>query len=339
MHISTILELLAEGHNLSAQQADFAFAQLMDGQLTAAQAGALLLTLRAKGETACELNAAVHNALRRACSVENVGGDYADVVGTGGDGKHSFNCSTATALTLAGMGYRIVKHGNRAVSSAGGAADALEQLGYPLNLDPAGIRASLAACHFAFAFAPHFHPCFKHIGAIRRELGVRTLFNLLGPLINPSRPPLIMLGVATPQMVPLTADTLAESGFYSRAYVFCGAQGYDELTTFGPASVCFVRGKHTEEFRLIPAEWGFPEAPESQDALRTESKEEAADVLRAILAGRGTKAMMDMVALNVALGIHLFEPDLPIPECTARARRALTEGVGSRVVDSWRHLP
>ncbi len=335
MQIATILELLAEGQNLSAQQADFAFAQLMDGHLSPAQAGALLLTLRAKGETADEMYAAVHNALQRACLVEDVGGVYADVVGTGGDGKHSFNCSTATALTLAGMGYRIVKHGNRAASSSSGAADALESLGYPLDLDPAGIRASLASCRFAFAFAPHFHPCFKFIGPIRRELGVRTLFNLLGPLINPSKPPLMMLGVATPQIVPLVARTLAESGSYTRAYVFCGAQGYDELTTFGPATACLVRGKHTEDFPLIPAEWGFTDACPSQEDLRVESKEEAASALRAILSGCGTKAMMDMVALNVALGVRLFEPDLPIQECAARARRALLDGVGMRVVSEW----
>ena len=128
MTTATILDQLAEGHDLSAEEANYAFAQLMDGQLTPSQSGAFLLTLRAKGETAEEMHAAVQNALQRAYLVDGVEGDYADVVGTGGDGKHSFNCSTATALTLAGMGYRIVKHGNRAASSSSGAVKVGEKL-------------------------------------------------------------------------------------------------------------------------------------------------------------------------------------------------------------------
>lgn len=336
MTTATILDRLAEGCDLSAEEADYAFAQLMDGQLTPAQSGAFLLTLRAKGETAGEMHAAIQNALQRACLVDGVRGDYADVVGTGGDGKHSFNCSTATALTLAGMGYRIVKHGNRAASSSSGAGDVLEQLGYPLDLDPEGIRESLASCNFAFAFAPHFHPCFKHIGPIRRELGVRTLFNLLGPLINPSRPPLMMLGVAAPKFVSLVAHALAQSGSYKRAYVFCGAQDYDELTLFGPATACRVQGDKVEHLSIDPVQWGFTTPPSSPDELRVESKEEAASALRAILSGQGAPAMRDMVAFNVALGVRLFEPELPESECARRAREALAAGVGMKVVEQWR---
>ena len=335
MTTATILDRLAEGCDLSAEEADYAFAQLMDGQLTPAQSGAFLLTLRAKGETAGEMHAAIQNALQRACLVDGVKGDYADVVGTGGDGKHSFNCSTATALTLAGMGYRIVKHGNRAASSSSGAGDVLEQLGYPLDLDPVGIRESLASCNFAFAFAPHFHPCFKHIGPIRRELGVRTLFNLLGPLINPSRPPLMMLGVAAPKFVSLVAHALAQSGSYKRAYVFCGAQDYDELTLFGPATACRVQGDKVEHLSIDPVQWGFTTPPSSPDELRVESKEEAASALRAILSGQGAPAMRDMVAFNVALGVRLFEPELPESECARRAREALAAGVGMKVVEQW----
>ena len=335
MTIATILDQLAQGHNLSAAEANNAFASLMDGQLTAAQAGALLLGLRAKGETAAEMQSAVQNALERACLIPGVEGDYADVVGTGGDGKHSFNCSTTTALVLAGMGYRIIKHGNRAASSSSGAADALESLGYSLDLHPDGIRESLKMHNFAFAFAPHFHPSFKHIGPIRRELGVRTLFNLLGPLINPSRPPLMMLGVAAPEFVPLVAHTLAASGHYKRAYVFCGALGYDELTVFGPATACLVQGELVQDLVIDPKDWGFTEPPASPDELRVETREEAAAALRALLAGQGSRAMADMVAFNVALGIRLFEPDRSASECGARAREAVASGVGMRVVQGW----
>lgn len=338
MNTATILDRLTERHHLSPQEAEFAFSALMEGDMTPAQAGAFLLTLRAKGETPQEMSAAVQAALHRAHLVEGIAGLYADVVGTGGDGKHTFNCSTATALTLAGLGCRIVKHGNRAVSSSSGAADALESLNYPLNLDAAGIRESVSKHGFAFCFAPHFHPSFKNIGPIRRELGVRTLFNLLGPMINPSRPPLMMLGVAAAVLVPSIAAVLAQGGMYERAIVLCGAGDYDELTLFGPATACLVQGSQVSRIVLSPEEWGFEPVlptPENEAALRVETKEEAAAALRAVLSGQGSPAMVNMVAFNVAVGLWLFHPELSKQECTARARAALAAGVGSRITQNW----
>lgn len=338
MKTSTILDRLIERHNLSPEEAEFAFSALMDGEMTPSQAGAFLLTLRAKGETPQEMSAAVQGALQRAHLVTGVAGDYADVVGTGGDGKQCFNCSTATALTLAGLGCRIVKHGNRAVSSSSGAADALELLGYPLDLDAASIADSVEKYGFAFCFAPHFHPCFKNIAPIRRELGVRTLFNLLGPMINPSRPPLMMMGVASPQLVPAIAAVLAQGGSYRRALVFCGAGGYDELTLFGPATACLVQGTEVRRIVLTPEEWGFevvPPTPENEAALQVATREEAAAALRALLAGQGTPAMAEMTAFNVAVGLWLFYPELSKQECTDRARLALAGGVGGNIVKSW----
>ncbi len=335
MTISEILKKLTERRDLTAQEANEAFTRLMDGELTPSQAGAFLFGLSAKGETAPEMHAAVENALKRAKLVEGIDGDYADIVGTGGDGKMSFNCSTATAITLAGMGYRIVKHGNRAASSTSGAGDALELLGYPLNLDAEGIKASLEAYRFAFAFAPHFHPCFKYVAPIRRELGIRTIFNILGPLINPSRPPLMMLGVASPALVHPVAETLAATGRYKRAYVFCGAGGYDELTLFGPATACFVQGKQVQPVELNPIEWGFTHKPSAEGELSVHSKEEAGEVLRAILCGKGSPAMAEMVAFNVALGVKLFDPGADISVCAQKARDAVAQGLGDRVVQSW----
>lgn len=338
MNISSILNRLAERHNLTQAEAEYAFAALMDGEMSTAQAGAFLLTLRAKGETPQEMNAAVQAALQRAHLVADVPGDYADIVGTGGDGKKSFNCSTATALTLAGLGYPILKHGNRAVSSSSGAGDVLEQLGYSLNLDADGLRDSLQKHSFGFAFAPHFHPCFKNIGPIRRELGVRTIFNLLGPMINPSRPPLLMMGVATPDLVPTIASVLAQCGSYKRALVVCGAAGYDELTLFGQATACFVQGEQVRRIMLSPVDWGFtavPPTPENEADLCVKTREEAAAALRALLSGHGSPAMAEMVAFNVAVALWLFHPELSKQECAERARRALTEGVGIRVVNNW----
>lgn len=339
MTTATILNRLIERNNLSPEEAEYAFSALMDGEMTPSQAGAFLLTLRAKGETPQEMIAAVRGALARAHLVTDIEGEYADVVGTGGDSKHTFNCSTATALTLAGMGCRIVKHGNRAVSSSSGAADALEQVGYPLDLNAEGIAASVKESGFAFCFAPHFHPCFKNIAPLRRELGVRTLFNLLGPMINPSRPPLMMLGVALPELVPSIAAVLAEGGEYKRALVLCGAGGYDELTLFGPATVALVQGRELSYISLAPEDWGFATVeltPENEAALQVETREEAAVALRALLAGQGAPAMAEMVAFNVAVGLWLFHPELSRQECADRARRAVAAGVGGRVTQSWK---
>ena len=338
MTTATILDRLTERHNLNPDEAEFAFSALLDGEMTPAQAGAFLLTLRAKGETPQEMCAAVQGALQRAHLVTGIAGDYADVVGTGGDGKHSFNCSTATALTLAGLGCRIIKHGNRAVSSSSGAADALEQLGYPLDLNADGIAASVKESGFAFCFAPHFHPSFKNIGPIRRELGVRTLFNLLGPMINPSRPPLMMLGVPSPELAPTIAAVLGQGGAYKRALVLCGAGGYDELTLFGPATACLVQGSEVRRIALVPEDWGFASklpTPENEAALRVETREQASAALRALLSGQGSPAMAEMVAFNVAVGLWLFRPELSKQECGEQARLAVASGVGGRVIQGW----
>lgn len=332
MSLPSILNTLADGHDLSPEMAGEAFTALMHGEITPAQAGALLLTLRAKGETADEIAAAVRAALDCAHLVTGIEGEYIDIVGTGGDGKFSFNCSTATALTLAGMGYRVVKHGNRAVSSSSGAADALEQLGYPLSLQAEGIKRSIERYGFAFCMAPNFHPGFKNVGPVRRELGVRTIFNLLGPLINPSRPTHMMMGVASPGLVPVIAETLAKGG-YKRAIAVCGAGGYDEVTAFGPATAMSVSNGTVSPMEIDPAALGF-EPPASEDELRVGSKEEASAVLRDILHGCGPKAMMDMVALNVAVAISLFEPDTDRHLCVERARRAVAEGAGGKLTDN-----
>ena len=169
--ISRILDALAAGQDLTADMAAAGFADIMDGRMTPAQAGCFLMGLRMKGETPLEMAHAVGIALGRANRVEGLEGDCIDVVGTGGDGRNSFNCSTATALTLAGMGYRVVKHGNRAVSSSCGSADALEGLGFPLDVAPEDVRRLLDERNFAFLFAPNFHPAFRNVGPIRRELG------------------------------------------------------------------------------------------------------------------------------------------------------------------------
>jgi len=334
LSIAPIIDQLANRHNLSQAQAEQSFDALMDGELTPAQAGAFLLSLRSKGETSTEMAAAAHCALQRAILIEGIKGDSIDIVGTGGDGKQSFNCSTATALTIAALGYQVVKHGNRAVSSSSGAGDVLENIGYPQTSDAESIRRSLQRDGFAFAFAPHFHPCFKNISPIRSELGVRTLFNLLGPLINPSRPSHILLGVARPEMAPMLAEVLAR-GDYKRAMVVSGCGGYDEVTAFGPCEVHLIEGEKMSSFIFDPAAYGFA-APAGEESLAVANKEEAATILLDILRGEAPQAMLDMVALNTAMAIQLLEPNFSMQQSIDKARQAVQNGLGNRIISRWK---
>ena len=327
--MAEVLEHLARREDLTADMASRSFGGLMDGRLTPAQAGSFLMGLRMKGESSLELAYATRAALARAVRVEGISGPYIDVVGTGGDGRHSFNCSTATSLVLAGMGYKVVKHGNRAVSSTCGSADALESLGIPLDTDPAAVADMVAKRNFAFLFAPHFHPAFKNIGPLRKELGVRTLFNLLGPMINPARPSHLLMGVARPELVPLLADTLSQSALY-RAAVVCGAGNYDELTPMGPATAMLLHNGSVRPLELDPADFGFQSC--TPEDLAVESREEAVAVLRRLLDGEGPRPMRDMVALNVGLAIFLMEEGMPLDVCMARAREAVRAGLGRRVL-------
>ncbi|WP_298068186.1 anthranilate phosphoribosyltransferase [uncultured Mailhella sp.] len=327
--ISQVLESVAQGSDLTDEQAEVAFGSMLDGSMTPAQAGALLMGLRMKGEKASELAAAIRIMLARAVKVEGVPEKCIDIVGTGGDGKHSFNCSTSAALTLAGLGYRVLKHGNRAVSSTSGAADAVEGLGLPLEKDPAAIIAMLKKRNFAFQFAPYFHPAFANVGPVRKQLGMRTLFNMLGPMINPGCPDHLMMGVPRPEMVDLVADTLLLRPIRHVA-VFCGAGGYDELTTMGRTRIVEIRDKVKRDLIFNPADYGFePCRPED---VEVHDREEASGVLKELLAGRGPKPMQDMMIVNAAFAIYMLEDNKSLADCVEIARKAVAEGVAQKVL-------
>lgn len=249
MKVSDILEQLANGKSLSDTQADFMFSQLLSGELTMAQAGAFLMGLRAKGEDSTDLAAGVHAGVAHAVQIPGVTDEKftcIDTCGTGGDNKNSFNCSTAVSLFLADMGHKVVKHGNRAVSSSCGSADVLEALGYELMQDAASVKAKLDQSNFVFLFAPAFHPAFKHIMPVRMEMGIRTLFNLMGPLLNPARPTHQILGVGNPDILNLMGETLLLTGV-EKALLIHGAGGFDELTTFGPARGYLINNGRMEK--------------------------------------------------------------------------------------------
>ena len=325
--LGDIMEHLVNGSDLSPLQANLAFSLLMDGRLTPAQAGALLLGLRAKGESPAEVAEAVKVILDRAVPVDLPPfSRVIDIVGTGGDKRNSFNCSTATALMLAAMGHTVLKHGNRSISSRCGSADVLQQLGLPIELPSNEVPLRLEQDGFAFLFAPRYHPSFQHVMPVRRELGVRTLFNLIGPLVNPARPGISFLGAPDEKSMRLLAGTLARLGSRTGAVV-CGAGGYDELTTLGPAKIAFVNNSEVRYGELNPTDFGF--SPCTPEELAIGSPEEGASVLLGLLDGKGPAPMRDMLALNVGFGLYLLQGQ-DMAHCMEEARRALDSGIGIR---------
>lgn len=330
VNMRSVLNTLAEGEDLSAIQASAAFDALMDGRLPLVQAGSLLMGLRIKGTTPIELAQAARAALGRAVRLPTIEGDVFDVVGTGGDSHDSFNCSTATALTIAGLGYQVVKHGNRAITSKCGSADVLERVGIPLDLPPEEVPTYLKKRNFAFLFAPKYHPAFRNLEPIRKDLAIRTIFNLLGPLINPARPNRILLGAAKPELVRLMAEALSQANVRTGA-VICGAGGYDEVSTLGPTQITFVQEGELRDALLDPAEFGI--ALGQEEDLKVTSPEHAEQILRELLKGRGPKPMQDMLVLNVGVALHiLHDCQLDMRTCMAKAREAVAAGVGAKVL-------
>ena len=323
--ISHILEHLALGQDLSTDQAAQAFGLLMTGDVSPVQAGAFLLGLRPKGETVDELSAAVNTALGHARLVPDLTGKRIDTCGTGGDGRHSFNCSTSVSFFLADLGYQVVKHGNRAVSSSCGSADVVESLGLPLVSDPAEVAAELTRFNFVFLFAPHFHPAFRHVGPIRQQLGVRTIFNFMGPLLNPALPTHQILGVPDFRFAPMMAQVLAERPGLEHAAIVHGAGGFDELTPCGPGQVIFIEGDSLIETEIDPVDFGL--ATCQPDALTCPSKDEALAMQRRVLAGDGPQALQDMVALNLGMAIFLLEDDTTLELSMETAREKVSTGL------------
>ena len=333
--ISHILEHLALGQDLSTDQAAQAFGLLMTGDVSPVQAGAFLLGLRTKGETVDELSAAVNTALGHARLVPDLTGKRIDTCGTGGDGRHSFNCSTSVSFFLADLGYQVVKHGNRAVSSSCGSADVVESLGLPLVSDPAEVAAELTRFNFVFLFAPHFHPAFRHVGPIRQQLGVRTIFNFMGPLLNPALPTHQILGVPDFRFAPMMAQVLAERPGLEHAAIVHGAGGFDELTPCGPGQVIFIEGDSLIETEIDPVDFGL--ATCQPDALTCPSKDEALAMQRRVLAGDGPQALQDMVALNLGMAIFLLEDDTTLELSMETAREKVSTGLSGPLAGRAHH--
>lgn len=327
-----LLERLLAGGDLAESQAEAAMRGLAGGDAPAALAGALLAALRLKGESAAEVRGFARAMRALAIRPELPSGKpVADVVGTGGDGSGSINLSTGAGLLAACCGLRVAKHGNRAVSSKTGSADVLEALGVPLDDSAAEITRSLSEHGFAFMFAPYFHPAMKSVAPVRAALGTRTVFNLLGPLANPARPPFMLVGAFSAQAARLIADTLSGLDI-ERCFVVHGEPGWDEPTPAGNFLLLDARpGKVRSETR-DPADFGLPRC--SPEELAGGSRDYNAATLKAALQGKGSKALNDALALQAGLTLELTGEAKSLRAGLGIAREALRAGLASRLLDT-----
>lgn len=293
-----LLSALVAGTDLTAAQTAWAMDRVMSGETSPVVLAGFLVGLRAKGETVEELSGLAESMLEHAVPI-SVDRPSVDLVGTGGDRHHSVNISTTAALVAAGAGVTVVKHGNRAASSSSGSADVLEALGVRLDLPVERVAAAVRTVGITFCFAQVFHPSMRHAAAARRELGIATSFNFLGPLTNPARPRAAAIGVADARMAPLMAGVLAGRG--TQALVFRGEDGLDELSTTAPAWVWEVAGGTVTAHR-IDARDAFGMAPASLGDLRGADAAFNASVVRAVLGG-APGPVRDAVVLNAAAAL------------------------------------
>lgn len=316
------LAKLAEGESLSEAEAEAVMAAIMRGEATPAQIGALLMALRVRGETIAELTGFAR-AMRAAALPVAVGRrPLLDTCGTGGDGSHTFNVSTVAALVVAAAGVPVAKHGNRAASSRSGSADLLEALGVPIDDDPQRVAASIERYGFGFLFAQRVHSSMRHAAGPRRELGIRTVFNLLGPLTNPAAPERQLLGVFDSRWVRPLTEVLARLGL-DRAMVVHGAGGLDEVSLAGPTEVGLVDGGMVSFGTIMPEDLGLPRYPVS--AFAGGDAQTNAAICRAILAGE-EGPYTDLVLANAATALFAARAVEDLPAGVETARAAIRDG-------------
>jgi anthranilate phosphoribosyltransferase len=322
------------GADLGAADTAWVMGEVMAGEATPVQLAGFLVALRAKGETSAEVAGLVDVMLTEAAEVV-VTGRVVDTCGTGGDRSNTVNVSSMAALVVAGAGVPVVKHGNRAATSACGSADLLEELGVVVDLPPSAVAPCLEQAGIAFCFAPVFHPGMRHAAVTRRDLGVPTVFNVLGPLTNPTRPAAQAVGVSDARLAPVMAGVLAARG--ADALVFRGDDGLDELTTTGPSTVWVVAGGAVREESFDPAALGIPRA-ELQD-LRGADAAYNAGVARSLLGGR-QGAVRDAVLLNAAAALAAHAgADAPLLDRLrdghTRAAQSLDSGAARELLERW----
>ncbi|NNE17925.1 MAG: anthranilate phosphoribosyltransferase [Myxococcales bacterium] len=333
--ISTAIKEIVAGHDLPPDDVEAVMDTILEGEASAAQIAAFVVALRMKGESANEIAAAARS-LRKHCGAirPKVDGPLLDTCGTGGDGLHTFNISTAAAIVAAASGVAVAKHGNRAVSSKAGSADVLEALGVRIDLAPPQVVQCIEEVGIGFLFAPSHHAAMRHAAPVRRELGVRTLFNLLGPLSNPASATHQLVGVYDPTRLEQLAQALGSLGL-TAAWVVHGEGGLDEVSPAGPTSVAQWANGKVSTLEVRPGDFGLSQVPVEElaggDARRN------AEIVRTVLDGQQGPARV-AVLLNAAAALRVtgFADDLRV--ATERAAHAIDSGGAKRTLERWAHF-
>ncbi|MBQ0923167.1 anthranilate phosphoribosyltransferase [Saccharopolyspora endophytica] len=332
-----LLGSLVAGTDLSAEDTAWAMDLIMSGEATPAQVAGFVVALRAKGETSAEVRGMADAMLQHARTLD-ITQRAVDIVGTGGDRSGSVNISTMASIVLAASGVTVVKHGNRAASSKCGTADVLEELGVAIDLPPAAVARCVEEVGIGFCFAPVFHPAFKHAGAPRREIGIPTAFNVLGPLTNPARPAAGLIGCADRRMAPVVAEVFAARG--NAALVVRGDDGMDEITTTAASTLWVVNDGMVREDALDPQDFGI--ARSRPEDLQGGDAKDNAEVVRDLLAG-ATGPVRDAVLLNAAGACVAYDgpgTDLQtqFEAGLTRVAEAIDSGAAAALLDRWTTL-
>ena len=330
MQTAQLLEQLYNGKILNKEESAVIFNAIMQGELTNEQIAAMLIALKVRGATIDELSGAVSASLQNAKSFPRPNYPFADIVGTGGDGQNTINISTASAIVAASMGAKVAKHGNRSVSSKSGASDVLTALGVNVNVTPEQARQALDDIGVCFLFAQQYHSGFKHVAPVRAALKTRTLFNILGPLINPARPTYHLLGVYAPELVKTYAETAVALG-HQHTFVVHGA-GLDEVAVHGETQVAEIKNGKIDYFTLTPEDFGLK--TQSLESLRGGEPQENAQYLTALLQGKGKAEHANAVAANVALLLKLFGHD----DLKQNVQHVLARLASGKAFETLQHL-
>ena len=328
MSLVPFLHRVAAGESLSPGEAYEAMSVLLEGHASEAAVAGFLVALRMKGETASEL-AGFARAMREKAVFIDAGPDVIDIVGTGGDGAGTFNISTVAAIVVAGAGAHVAKHGNRAISGRVGSADVFEALGVRVAMTPEEAVHAVREIGLGFLFAPHLHPAMKYAQAVRRELKMRTVFNLLGPLANPARAQMQVIGAPSPETAKIMAEALSELGT-KRSFVVHGHDGLDEITITGSTDVYEVWAGRVEKHVWAPEDFGVPRTTREQ--LAGGSPVDNARITRAVLGGeRG--ARRDIVVVNAAAGLMAGGLAKNSAEGVAKAAESIDSGRAAAVLE------
>jgi len=318
------LALLVENQDLSQKETELFFTQVLNGEIEPALLGSVLTALKIKGETPEEIAGAAVAIRTAATQFPERAYPVADCVGTGGDGANTINISTTAAILSAACGLKMAKHGNRSVSSMSGSADLLEAFGVNLNMSPATAANCLDKSNLCFLFAPAYHSGFKHAGPVRKAMGIRTLFNILGPLVNPSSPNIMLLGVYTPELLHPIAQALQLTGV-KRAFVVHGS-GLDEIALHGDTQVVEIKNGELIERVISPQEFGLKNY--SLDDIKGGTPQANADIIKAILSGDGQEAHNAAVIINCAALLYLHGKANDLTTAAQLASEVLKSGKG-----------